>query len=314
MGQLSTMGRDPFPGGERMLRIWQSKQDLTIQFEDDFKKEWNLYRWISLPVDPVDGGGLGKLTSGNGYALIEASTPTPAGPGVMAANLFASKKKHFNPGLKGVNGVEITLAEFTHSEEYVNKYLTLDGRSTDEEDPYSGLYLMGFVLTIGSPAGFVGTHRDEANHRKVQIHCDLFSKGLHYNLVRNVIPGDEEKYTIYQHDPEKYRAFMRQYGHDAYLEWKLPYISIPAVILGAKSNPFGIANRIEHRMGLWLSDNGNTLSWTLDGSLIDIVDITGFMSSNAQALKDGAYVTIGGTGSYRKNWWKVQDVKIFASE
>ena len=211
MVQLSGMGRDPFPGGARMLRIWQSKQDLTIQFEDAFKQEWDLDRWVSVWVDPVDGGGLGKLTAGNGYALIEASTPTPAGPGVMAANIFGSKKKHFNPGLNGVNGVEITLAEYTHSEEYVNKYLTLDGRSTDEEDPYSGLYLMGFVLTIGSHPGFVGHKGDEANHRKVQIHCDWYSKrGLSYTLNRNIIPGDEEKYTIFQHDPEKYRAFMRQ--------------------------------------------------------------------------------------------------------
>ncbi len=297
-----------------MLRIWQNKQDLTIQFEDDFRQEFDLDRWVILPVAPEDGGGRGKVTAGNGYALIESSTPTPAGPGVLASNLFASKKKHFNPGLKGVNGVEITLAEYTHAEDYVNKYLTLDGRSTDEEDPYSGLYLMGFVLTIGSPPGFVGTQRDEANHRKVQLHFDWYSKGLHYHLNRNIIPGDEEKYTTYQHDPEKYLAFMRQYGHDAYLAWKLPYISIPTVILRTRSNPFGIADPTGHRLGLWLSDDGNTLSWTLDGNLMDVVDITGFVSSSPQALKDGAYVTIGGSGSYRRNWWKVQDVKIFVSE
>ena len=84
MAQPSKMGRDPFPGGERMLRIWQNKQDLRIPFEDDFTQEFDLNRWVSLPVAPEDGGGLGKVTPGNGYALIEASTPTPAGPGVMA--------------------------------------------------------------------------------------------------------------------------------------------------------------------------------------------------------------------------------------
>ena len=48
--------------------------------------------------------------------------------------------------------------------------------------------------------------------------------------------------------------------------------------------------------------------------MMDVVDITGFVSSSPQALKDGAYVTIGGVGSYRRNWWKVQDVKIFVAE
>jgi len=68
---------------------------------------------------------------------------------------------------------------------------------------------------------------------------------------------------------------------------------------------------LRHRYGLYLTDDGNTLYLTLDGKVMDTVDITGHFSSRPEVIKDGAYVTIAAAGSYQTNVWKVDDVGIY---
>ena len=72
------------------------------------------------------------------------------------------------------------------------------------------------------------------------------------------------------------------------------------------------ASLVMTRVGLYLTDDGNTIYWTLDGEVMDRVDITSFFSSSPESVKDGAHVTISGAG-YQPHMWKIDDVVIYAS-
>lgn len=74
-------------------------------------------------------------------------------------------------------------------------------------------------------------------------------------------------------------------------------------------------NPMGHRYGLLLSDDAKTVSWTLDGKVMDTVDITGCFDSSPDCVRQGAgaYASIIGGGSYRENCWKVSNVKIYTS-
>ena len=263
----------------------------------------------SFSEAPIDR----KVSFDNGTARMQADTSAPEGPGVMAYNTIATRNRVFTPHLAGTNLFEITLKDYIHEGPFLNKYLTADGASSDHEDPVKGNYLMGFCLAIGTFQGFVGDEPvsrrkapEETTDRVVQIHFDWYSRaGLWYCLNRSVIAGDKEKIRIWgtEQDKENLRKMKPTV---------VPNITIPgnSVTLAHRYNPAGDNISWGHRYGLLLTDDGNTLSWLLDGKLMDTIDISGFFSSSPGCVTDGAYATILGGASYQHNVWSVADLRI----
>lgn len=279
---------------------------LKSQLEERFEHDLDPKRWQLMN----DGGKFNTSVrcTGNQGFIVSPIKPPP-GPGKWGGFGIATTEKHFNPGLKGTNGLEVTFVDYRYSGEYMNQYTSIDGFAIDEEDPISGLYLIGFALTISSFRGMVGSEPDRERDRTVQIHFDWYSKwGLAYNLNRNVIAGDKEKYHIWTRETD---------GHLA-REFKLPavpFITIPgnSVSLAVQRHPLGITNPAGHRMGLWIGDDGDSLAWTLDGKMMDVVDISGFFSSSAERFKDGAYAIIAGGASYAENTCVLENIAIRTS-
>lgn len=231
----------------------------------------------------------------------------------MAYCGFATKNRLFAPHLAGVNLLELALTDYTHQGPFLNKYLAADGAPSAREDPLCGNYLMGFCLAIGTFRGLVGTgpvSRDvpveTVRDRVVQIHFDWWSKaGLLFCLNRNVIASDKGRIRIWGSDDDKERLRKQQ-------PVQCPVITIPgnSVSLAVRKDPAGDGIAWGHRYGLLLADDGNTLSWLLDGNVMDTVDIFGFFSSSPGCVADGAYATIVGGGSYQHNVWSVTDLRI----
>lgn len=285
---------------------------LLTRFTDDFSGDTlDSSRWTILQMS-----GKSNISVGEKTAKIRAVTPAKAGPGVMAYGGIATTTRQFNPGLKGTNLFEVGFVDYTHDDEFLNKYLTFDGAASDREDPASGLYLMGFCLAIGTFQGLVGSEPDRGKervaHRVVQIHCDLFSRfGLGFCLNRNLLPGEKEKYPIFDNKNKEHMALAR-----AGRTLDCPHVTIPgnSVSLAIRHNPSGDNIPWGHRWGLMIGDNGNTLSWLLDGKVMDTVNISDFFSSSPGCVAEGAYATIVAAGSYRENVWKIADVRIKTSE
>lgn len=242
---------------------------------------------------------------------MEAQTSSPAGPGVMGYCGFATRNRQFNAHLAGTNLLELTLQDYTHAGPFLNKYLTADGAASDHEDPFSGNYLMGFCLAIGTFRGLVGSGPvsssmpvETLTDRVVQVHFDWYSKaGLWICLNRNVVAGDKENFRTWGTDEDKE-------------EWRTthaiecPVVTGPGNSVSLAHRQLGVNTGWGHRYGLLLSDDGNTLSWRLDGKVMDTVDISGFFSSSPGCVADGAYATIAGGASYQHNVWTVADLQI----
>ena len=283
----------------------QDADSLYVQFADDFHgRDLNLDCWTQLRDIYLE----------DGCACLRALTDEPdqpAGPGVMAYCKMSTVKRHFNPGLVGTNLFEVSLVDVVHDDDFINKYMTVDGGACDHEDPLSGNYLMGFALAIGTyPVPLSGNEVDRTNDRTIQVHFDLYGNiGLFFSLCRNIIPGDEQKY----------RFFDRKTDGPLLREGKAlpcPNMTIPgnSVTLAMQHNPLG-ANSVPwgHRYGLQLSEDANVLSWMLDGKIMDTVDITGFFASSPGCAAKGLYATICGGSSYRTNCFKIADAQIRVS-
>ena len=305
--------------------------ELELQFSDDFKEvgPLDLTKWAKLEhadldvwaEDPAEsrrqawqeglpmniertGAHQVEIQSEGGYASVKTTTTMPAGPAVMAYGGFVTRDKHFGPGLSGTNILEISLSDYVPDGEFLNKWLTYYGNPGDVEDPVGGPYEMGWGLTIGSFRGFVTGREDRVRDRAVQLHFDGWSKyGWSTTLCRTAVPGDEEKYPEFDHKTEMYATKPT------------PFIAQPCLVLVAGldfkaegSSPFG------HRYGLGLTDNGNTVFWTLDGRVMDSADITGFFQSSPEAVKDGAYASVCMGGSYQSNVWRYSNARIYVSK
>ena len=99
--------------------------------------------------------------------------------------------------------------------------------------------------------------------------------------------------------------------------WKLDR-DIPPSRLGRRGIPRpGLHDQPwDHRYGLYLGDNGQRLWWTLDGKVMDTVEIPEhyfFGDETAASLSRGAYATIMGAAFYNRSIYKVDDVKISVS-
>ncbi len=275
--------------------------DLIVQFSDDFNKEYeaphrfDMTHWIKWK---------GEARTENGYAVY--STPTKAGDFGSAG--IGTREKYFNPRLRGTNGVEVTFVGYVQLEDAPE--------TTDEEARMLGIehgilpltprYLTGMVVTISNIYGHVNLPAEGV--RSVQLHFDLLENwGLNWWLARSIMPKDTEKhptwYPAWDGQLKTLRAFLEKGNFTA-----APFFALA----GRHSHPVDIESPFGRRVGLYLTNDGNTVYWTLDGELMDRVDITGFFSSSPESVKDGAYVTISG-GGYQPHMWKIDDVVIYAS-
>lgn len=251
----------------------------------------------------------GDVRVAGGAACIRAATAKDPGPGVMAFSGFATRERVFNPGLAGTSVLEVTLENAVMDGELLNRGLSSDGAAADHEDADTGTYLMGFCLTIGSFRGMVGSEPDRARDRAVQIHFDWWKRaGLWFPLNRNIVPALDDRYRLW--DPVKDGAAIREgRGIDC------PVRTLPgnAIVLAWQHNPMGDGLPGGHRYGLVVAGGGDTLSWTLDGRVMNTVGIQGFFKSSPGCVDAGAYASLVGGGSFRENTWTVRDVRVAAS-
>ena len=110
-------------------------------------------------------------------------TPTP--PGSLGFAGIGTRKKDFNRGLAGTNGVEVNLAGYAPGE----------GGSEELDKPEEMRLDLAWALTLGSWHGQIGGQPDKQKDRGVQLHLDLIRpNGLYVYLVRGLLPEDDEKY------------------------------------------------------------------------------------------------------------------------
>ena len=151
--------------------------DLVVRLSDDFEKDYpaphhfDMTRWTKWK---------GDARTRNGQSIL---TPTP--PGSLGFAGIGTRKKDFNRGLAGTNGVEVTLAGYASGE----------GGSEELDKPEEMRLDLAWALTLGSWHGQIGGQPDKQKDRGVQLHLDLIRpNGLYVYLVRGLLPEDNEKY------------------------------------------------------------------------------------------------------------------------
>ena len=264
----------------------------------------------------------GDARAENGYGVCGAATS----PGEFGDAGISTREKQFNPGLKGTNYVEVSFAGHTQQGELHDNQFPPEHIG----NPLAGRYITGMCLTIANYHGpimpdIATTDRESARseqidadfkshyrasgqrrggRRGLQIHFDWMSTwGLDYFLCRDNLPEDYEKYAEWNVRLESLEEMMGKGEFIAGASFALAGRHYPP---DRADNPSG------RRYGLYLTDNGNTASWTLDGQVMDTVDISGFFTSNPEFVREGAYVSISGAG-YQPHIWKVDDLQIFSS-
>ena len=152
-------------------------------------------------------------------------------------------------------------------------------------------------------SGYRAAGKRRSKRRGVQIHFDWMRKwGLVYYLCRSILPEDYGKYPEWDVRLDSLEELIG----------KGQYVGGACFVLAARHSPGQAENPLGRRYGLYLTDDGNTVSWTLDGTVMDTVDISGYFTSNPEFLKDGAYVSLSGAG-YQPHIWTFDDVEIYAS-
>ena len=299
-------------------RINPNVLGLTLRFSDRFDIEYgapdhfDTRRWIKWK---------GEARTEKGYCMFGATTT----PGEWGDAGICTREKHFNPGLKGTNGVEVTFVGHTQQGELHNNQYPPEHIG----NPLAGRYIAGMCLTISNYHGPVmpdietdreSDHGEEIHHdfmssyrasgrrrsgrRAVQIHLDWTSIwGLDYLLTRNILPEDYGRHPEWNVRLDSLEEFIGKGQFIAGASFALAWRHYPP---DRADNPFG------RRYGLYLTDDGNTLSWTQDGKVMDTVDIGGYFTSDPEFVRDGAYVSISGAG-YQPHIWKADDVEIFSS-
>jgi hypothetical protein len=155
------------------------------------------------------------------------------------------------------------------------------------------------------PPDLVSSYRASGKRRSgrraVQIHFDWMSKwGLVYYLCRSILPEDYGKYPGWDLRLDSLEEFIG----------KGQYVGGAVFVLAARHSSGQEVNPLGRRYGLYLTDDGNTVSWTLDGKVMDTVDISGYFTADPEVMRDGAYVSISGAG-YQPHIWTIEDVKIY---
>ena len=281
-----------------------TKATLTVQHRDDFNQaygppdQFDLKRWTRMPT--------ARARIRDGHWLLEVERAPPPGPGEAVLGGFGTTGKYFNPGLAGTNGAEVTVGVFSH-EDY------------PEEMNEKGQLVQAWSITLGSWHGFVGGQED--HDRGVQLHFDLLrDDGLFVYLVRGLRPDDFEKYPRDKFGTEEGKTMTPQelrIAHEAAIATGGPYVTVPCMALATRvyREPAEIADLLERprRWGVYLTDDANTVYWTLDGQVMDVLDITGYFSSSPKSVEDGALISIMGVATHQLNVWKMDDLAFYAS-
>ena len=268
---------------------------MKLQFSDDFNTScgppdhFDMTRWIKWKGDVRAENGRGVLTT------------TP--PGDIGLAGIITQEKYGHPGLAGSNGVEVTLEEFT------------DRGDDPEGAEKSDRLVQAWGLTLGSMQGFLS--HEKKNDRAVQLHFDLIHpNGLFVYLVRGLVPEDFDKYPKDGYTPggpadlsdDEKRAVHEQLVDRGEVFISAPCLQLMCRVYRSDQEIGDFLGR--HRWGLYLTDDANTVYWTLDGQEMDRVDIAGYFGSHPESVRDGAYLTISGVGN---GSWTIDDVAIFAS-
>ena len=290
----------------------QRKADLVLQFSDDFSQNYgppdyfDLTRWTRVKT--------ARARTEDGYWLLEVGGPPPLGPGDIDFGGFGTTERSFNPGLAGTNGVEITVADLSHERDLPE----------EPEKPGELSLVHAWSLTVGNWRGLVGEQGEK--DRGVQLHFDLLRPdGLFVYLVRGILPEDFDKYPMdgfgrraspggrtRDLSPREQREL-----HEKEIEHGGIFISVPTLILACRvyRTEQEINEILGHsrRWGLYLTDDANTVYWTLDGQVMDSVDIAGYFSSSPESVQDGALLTVMGVASFQLNTWRMDDLEILVS-
>lgn len=167
-------------------------------------------------------------------------------------------------------------------------------------------------MTIGNYRGWTGEGiKTEGRKRSVQLIIEVWDSqsGLDVILVRDVVPRDIRP------GPDKLPETHPDKEHA--VDAPKPNITKPCVLLSARNYPRSKGGLHDwpwgHRYGLCLSNDGQRVWWTLDGMVMDTVEVPEHYFSEAEALQslsEGAYATIMGGAFYKRSVYKVDDVKI----
>lgn len=267
--------------------------------------------WMTYHEMTVDRGDL-EIEDSN--LILRAAQSGPPELCKIAYSVCSTRKRHFNPGLKGTNSIEATLLDYGAE----GDYLVTEGKIAEYEDPtgksyraVSGNYQRGWGINISNYHHFVWSKNQ--TDRGVQIHFDWWDKlGLTFWMVRDLLPEDVERYPTW--DPQiQTPEEVFEMGEKGPILGTNQENQPVATLLGMRwfpPNDDRLNTPIGHRYGLVLTDDGNTAYWTLDGNEMDRADTTGFFGSNPDAFSDGAYATIGGGGDYEQNVFKVGNVSL----
>ncbi len=281
------------------------KAALALQFRDDFSEgAFDMARWTQL-----ESAG---ARMEDGQWLMELLRGPPPGPGEVVLGGFGTTERAFNPGLVGTNGVEITLAGFSHEEDY------------PEEMEEPGQLVHAWSLTVAGWRGLVGGQADD--QRGVQLHLDLLrDDGLFVYLVRGIVPEDFERYpkdgfgrreSPDGRDQKLTPAELREL-HEKEIEHGGIFISVPTLVLAARI--YRTEQEIQdllgrsRRWGLYLTDDDGTVYWTLDDQVMDTIDISGYFDSGRESVQEGAFLTVMGVASYQQNTWRMDDLEVYTS-
>ena len=274
--------REPEPSGIGIQEEHEArKADLVLQFSDDFSREYgppdyfDMTRWTRM--------GTGQARTENGYWLMDVLRPPD-----VAVGGFATTERAFNPGLAGTNGVEITVAGFTHQ-----------GDHSEPPGPEQMRLIQAWGLTVANRRGQTGGQTDQEKDRGVQLHFDLIlPSGLYVYLVRGLVPGDFDRYPRDGYVPggrEDLSADERRQLHEDAVEQGGPFVTFDCVALASRvyRSEREMKEILEHshRWGLFLTDDANTVYWTLDGQVMDSVDIAGYFSSRPESVREGAFLS-----------------------
>ena len=270
---------------------------LKLQFADDFDREFeppehfDLTRWTRWQ---------GDVRTENGRAVL-----TSMPPGDIGLVGIITRTKYGKPGLAGTNGAEASLVKFTDRGDD-----STAGAATE-----ASRLVQGWCLTLGNSQGQLSHW--EKNDRAVQLHFDLIRpNGLFLYLVRGLVPEDFDKYPKDGYTPGGPTHLSddeRRDLHEQMVDRGEVFISAPCLQLVGRA--YRSESEIQaflgrRRWGLYLTDDANTLYWTLDGQVMDRVDISGYFSSNPESIRIGAYLTISGVGN---GGWQIADAAIWAS-
>ena len=270
-----------------------SRPELAQQFSDHFSRDYG-------PPDYFDmthwAKWKGDAKTENGYGVLY----TTAEPGELSFSGIGTRQLRFNPGLKGTNGLEVTLVDHVPAagEPVIPAPPEEDGSKRRIR------FFTGFSVLISSFYGQIGGEADRSIHRGVQVCFDWIKPwGLDWAVVRTILPEDYEDYAVWDIREDTLLDYMKMGKH----------VSPPVFALAMSHyEPDEMESPFGHRVGLYLTDDANTVHWTLDGVVRDTIDITGYFASYAPCVENGAYVTISGVG-HPPHSWTADDVAIYAS-